>query len=353
MFAYALVSQDQPITKVELPIPPTVNREVLLRVAYAGVCHTDTHLREGAYDLGSRGKLKLTDRGITYPLVMGHESVGRVTAHGPEVTAHAIGDLRLIYPWIGCGNCTKCQNGDDTACLNARTLGVNRPGGYAEYIHVPDERYILNIDGLDPEWAATLACSGLTAYAAVKKVLPQPPETPVVIIGAGGVGLMAVAILRALGHTSICVVDTNENSLLLAVELGATATVIAGLHDSAQNLAACCGGQVSSVVDFVNNGQTAQFAFDSLGRGGKLVQVGLYGGEVAIPTALMALKMLTLQGSYVGTVDELIDLIELAKRGVIPKVPITSGPLDAHSIQSTLDGLAAGSVSGRVVLAAQ
>lgn len=217
---------------------------------------------------------------------------------------------------------------------------------------VPDAKYLLDITGLDPSWAATLACSGLTAYSAVNKVLPLPADDPVVIIGAGGVGLTAIATLTALGHQEICAVDVSEQNLQIAVELGASKTVRSGTAP-AQQIIETCGGPVTSVIDFVNNGATASAAFEALRKGGKLVQVGLFGGEFVVPTALMALKMIELSGSFVGTPAELRAVVDLAKKNALPHIPILEFDLDAPATNAALDRLVQGGVPGRIVLRAR
>lgn len=351
MHAFAVFQDSPEIQDIELPDPVPTGTEVLLRVIRSGVCHTDTHLREGSYDLGSRGALKLVDRGVTYPLVMGHEVVGVVEKVGDQVHGTKPGDVRLVYPWIGCGTCRDCLAGRDNVCANGRNLGVSEHGGYAEQILVRDEKYLMDIEGLDLSWAATLACSGLTAFSAVNKVLPLGPDEPVVVIGAGGVGLTAIATLSALGHQAICAVDISERNLQLARDVGASTTVQSDQGLSAKIISAN-GGPVAAVIDFVNNSQTAPVAFDSLRKGGQLVQVGLFGGELTVPTALMALKMLTIRGSFVGNPEELNQLVALAKQDAIPHIPIINAELSAGSVGENLDKLTQGGVPGRVVLRA-
>lgn len=352
MHTFAINEAGGAVTDVELPTPSPTGKEVLLKVVRSGVCHTDTHLRQGAYDLGSRGSLRLADRGVTYPLVMGHEVVGTVEQVGDQVTAHRPGDVRLVYPWIGCGECRQCDEGRDNHCATGRNLGVARHGGYAEYILVPDESYLEDVEGLDLSWAATLACSGLTAFSAVNKVLPLPPEEPVVVMGAGGVGLTAISTLKALGHEAICAVDLSEKNLAIATDLGASATVLATGDSVSKEIIKACHGPVAAAIDFVNNGATATAAFDALQKSGQLVQVGLFGGELTVPTALMALKMVTIRGSFVGTPEDLHSLVELAKRGALPHIPIIEADLDAESVQTSLDRLVEGGVPGRIVLRA-
>lgn len=352
MHSFAVLQDTHEITDIEWDTPAPVGTEVLLKVVRSGVCHTDTHLREGYYDLGQRGHLSLTDRGVEYPLVMGHEVVGVVEAVGSEVTDVAPGATRLVYPWLGDGTCDACRAGQENLCPNSQNLGIARHGGYAEYILVPHPRYLLGIDGLDESWAATLACSGLTAYSAARKAMPATPSVPVVVIGAGGVGLTAIATLKALGHTAICAVDLQPRNLELARELGASATVLASEEKLAAAIIAATGGTVAAVIDFVNNGTTAPVAFDVLQKGGRMVQVGLFGGEFTIPTALLTLKIATIQGSFVGSLGELHELVELAKTGAIPHIPIIDAELSAAVVEESLNRLAHGGVPGRIVLKA-
>jgi D-arabinose 1-dehydrogenase-like Zn-dependent alcohol dehydrogenase len=269
---------------------------------------------------------------------------------GPDASGVEIGSTRLVYPWLGCGTCAACQDGRENACPRGRNIGVARPGGYADHILVPHPRYLIDIDGLDPSWAATMACSGLTAYSAARKVLPLPANAPVVVIGVGGVGLTAVATLSALGHRAICAVDRSEANLEAARELGASLTVTADAEDLAGKVTAATGGPVDAVIDFVNNDQTASASFDMLAKGGRMVQVGLFGGEVTIPTALLAVKMLTIEGSFVGTLPELHEVVELAKPGGVPRIPISDASLDLEGVTNSLDRLTAGGVTGRIVL---
>lgn len=352
MHTFAVPEDSSAVVDIEMPTPKPTGSEVLLKVLRSGVCHTDTHLREGGYDLGSRGSMRLADRGVAYPLVMGHEVVGVVDQVGDGVVGHAPGEVRLVYPWIGCGQCSQCRSGRDNYCPSGKNLGVARHGGYADHILVPDEKYLVDVGGLDLSWAATLACSGLTAYSAVNKVLPLSPVDPVVVMGAGGVGLTAVATLRALGHQAVCAVDVSERNLEVAGRLGATTTVLSAGDGVSKEIITACGGQVPAVIDFVNNSATAQAAFDALQKAGQLVQVGLFGGELTVPTALMALKMLTVRGSFVGSPEELRSLVELAGRGELPSIPITDAALSAESVQASLDRLTRGGVSGRIVLSA-
>ncbi|TQC47716.1 alcohol dehydrogenase [Rhodococcus sp. WS4] len=352
MHAFAVHPDDPTIHDLEIPTPSPEGRNVLLKVMRAGVCHTDTHLRAGGYDLGSRGLMSMKDRGIEYPMVLGHEVVGVVEQVGNDVESVRAGDVRLIYPWIGCGECRHCREGNDNRCAAGRNLGVACHGGYAEYILVPDEKYLVDIDGLDPSWAATLACSGLTAYSAVDKVLPLEPDEPVVVFGAGGLGLTAIALLRARGHRNICAVDVAKGNLSLARDMGASSTVLSGPGSGAKDIRDAAGGPASAVIDFVNNGVTATSAFEVLTKAGHMIQVGLFGGEVTIPTALLALRMIRIEGSFVGTLSQLQDLVRIAQSGELPHIPVVERTLSAAEVSHALDDLTAGGIAGRIVLTA-
>ncbi|MBX6744672.1 MAG: alcohol dehydrogenase catalytic domain-containing protein [Acetobacteraceae bacterium] len=353
MRAWAVVETGKPLQEIELPTPEPQGPQVLLEVTHAGVCHSDLHIWEGEYDLGSRGKMRLTDRGVVLPLAMGHEIVGRVVKLGPEAEGKGIkvGDVRLVYPWVGCGKCDVCQRDEENMCLTPRSLGVYQNGGYATHVLATHWKHLVDISGLDPALAATYACSGVTVYSAINKLMPLSPDEPIVVVGAGGLGLNAIAVLKALGHRRICVVDVSEEKLKAAREEGATDTVLAKGEDTAKRIVEACGGPVAGVIDLVNGTQTARFAFDALRKGGKLVQVGLFGGELSIPLPLMPIRALTVQGSYVGNVKELRALVDIAKKGKLPPIPVTKEPL--RNADAALNRLREGKVVGRIVLTAE
>jgi alcohol dehydrogenase/propanol-preferring alcohol dehydrogenase len=296
--------------------------------------------------------MRLTDRGVVLPLAMGHEIVGRVAKLGPEAEGKGVevGDVRLVYPWVGCGKCDACRAEEENMCLTPRSLGVYQHGGYATHVLATSWRHLVDIAGVDPALAATYACSGLTVYSAINKAMPMRPEQPIVLVGAGGLGMNAIAVLKALGHKRICVVDVGADKLEAAKAQGATDTVLASDEGTAKRIMDVCGGPVAAVIDLVNGTQTARFAFDALRKGGKLIQVGLFGGEMSIPLPLMPIRALTVQGSYVGNAKELRALVDIAKAGKIPAIPIAKEPL--RNADAVLNRLRDGKVLGRVVLTA-
>jgi alcohol dehydrogenase/propanol-preferring alcohol dehydrogenase len=321
---------------------------VLIKVKAAGVCHSDLHIWEGGYNLGhGRKPLSLKDRGVSLPLTMGHETVGEVVAFGPDAKGVAVGDVRLVYPWIGCGQCDICKAGEENMCLKPRSLGVYCDGGYADHMTVPHPRYLIDLKGLDPITAAPYACSGVTTYSALKKV-ENVLDTPIVIFGAGGLGLMALSLLKAMGGKGALVVDIDPVKREAAEKAGALGTVDGRAEDAAAQLMAKAGGPIRAAIDLVGNAQTAQIGFDCLTKGGKLVMVGLFGGGAPWALPLIPIKAITIQGSYVGNLRETQELIDLVREKKIPPIPVTTRPLSQAN--ETLTQLQQGKLVGRAVL---
>lgn len=356
MRAMAVVENGRPLVPLDLPTPEPQGAQVLLEVTHCGVCHSDIHLWDGYYDLGGGRMLSLQERGVTLPLVMGHEVVGRVAKLGPEAAASGlkVGDVRLVYPWVGCGSCAKCRAEEDNMCLRPRSLGVYTSGGYASHVLVPEPRHLVAIDGLDPALAATYACSGLTVYSAINKLMPLPAEEPIVLFGAGGLGLNAIALLKALGHRRIVVVDIDAAKRDAAAAAGASDVIDGGAEapeEVAQRIMAACGGPVEAVIDLVGASASARAGFAALRKGGTLVLVGLYGGDLPLPLPLMPTRALTVRGSYVGNPKELRALIALARSGRLAAIPVTLAPL-AQATEA-LTRLKSGQVLGRIVLSVE
>jgi len=337
-----------PLTLVEEPTPQPVGSQVLIKLLASGVCHSDIHIWNGYYELGGGKKLQLRDRGIKLPLTMGHENAGEVVAVGPDVSNVTVGTRYLVHPWIGCGGCAVCRQGSENLCKTPRNLGVFSDGGYADYLLVPHSRYLFEIGDLSPVQAAPLACSGITAYGALKKVGALIKDEPIVIIGAGGLGLMAIALHRAMGGKAVVVVDVDPVKRDAAKDAGARAVIDGGAADAAKQIIDATNGGAWAVIDFVGASDTAKLGVESLIKGGKLIIVGLFGGEIVMPTPFFPMRAMTIQGSYVGTLPEMRELLELVRRTGAPSVPLRTRPLE--EVNATLNDLNAGKVVGRVVL---
>jgi len=336
-----------PLQMNEAETPKPAGTQVLLKMLAAGVCHSDLHIWDGYYEIGGGKKLMLADRGIKLPLTMGHENVGEVVAVGPDAKDVKVGDVRLVNPWMGCGTCKVCRRGDENLCLKPQNVGVFSQGGYATHMLVPSHRHLFDISGLNPTDAAPLACSGVTAFSALKKI-PTLKDEAVVIIGAGGVGLMGVTLAKKIGAKDVIIVDIDAAKRDAALKAGATRAVDGSASDAVQQIQAAAGGGAWGVVDFVGSGQTVNLAVNSAIKGGTVVIVGLYGGDITVPTPYFPLRALTVRGSYVGSQSEMAELIDLVKRTGLPPVPIKTRPLE--EVNATLNDLRAGKIVGRVVL---
>ena len=337
-----------PLRMTERETPKPEGTQVLLKMLAAGVCHSDLHIWDGYYEIGGGKKLMLADRGIKLPLTMGHENVGEVVALGPDAKGVKVGDVRLVNPWMGCGQCKVCQRGDENLCLKPQNVGVFSQGGYATHMLTPHPRHLFDIGDLKPEQAAPLACSGVTAFSALKKVAATLKDEAVVIIGAGGVGLMGVTLAKKMGAKDVFIVDIDAGKREAAVKAGASKAIDGGAADAVQQIQAATGGGAWAVIDFVGAGQTVGLAINSIIKGGTVVVVGLYGGDVTVPTPYLPLRAMTLRGSYVGSQSDMAELLDVVKRTGMPPVPIRTRPLD--QVNATLDDLRAGKIVGRVVL---
>ncbi len=336
-----------PLEMNESPTPEPVGSQVLLKMLAAGVCHSDIHLNDGYFDLGGGKKLSLQDRGMTLPVTLGHENVGEIVAAGPDAKGVKIGARVLAHPWIGCGTCAVCQRGEENLCRAMRSLGVFSNGGYADYMMVPHPRYLFDIGDLPPANVAPLACSGVTTYGALKKV-PTLATEPTVIIGAGGLGLMCLALHKAMGGHSAIVVDIDPAKREAALQGGATAVVDGTAPDAAQQIINMTNGGAWAVIDVVGSSASARLGVDSLIKGGRYIIVGLYGGDLTVSLPPIPMRALTIQGSYVGSLPEMRELMDLVRKKGLPPVPLRTRPL--AEVNATLNDLRAGKITGRVVL---
>jgi propanol-preferring alcohol dehydrogenase len=349
MRSYDVVDFGAPLEPSEKPTPRPQGTEVLLRTLAAGVCHSDLHIWDGWYDLGGGKKLTVKDRGLVPPLTMGHEIVGEVVALGPDATGVKLGDKRLAHPWIGCGSCAVCRRGEEQLCAAPRFLGVQKPGGYADHVLVPHPRYLLDLGTLSPAQAAPFACSGITAFGALKRVGEAIfKEQPILVIGAGGLGLMCLALLKALGGMGAVVADIDPGKRAAALKAGAIGAVDAGAGDAVKQAQAAAKAPIGAAIDFVGASATARLGIDAIAKGGKYVIVGLFGGDITLSLPLLPMRAITVQGTYVGSLAEMRELLALVGTGKVPSVPINERRLDEAN--AVLEELKAGRIIGRAVL---
>jgi len=348
--AMQIIEWGQPLEARDYPDPEPKGDEVLLRVEAAGVCHSDVHIWDGHFDLGGGQQISLQSRGVHLPFTMGHEIAGEVIALGPHASGVKIGDKVVAYPWIGCGECAVCKKGEELLCLRPRTLGTRVAGGYGTHVVVPHGRYLLPYVGVPTDLAATYTCSGITAFSALKKTRERlGRDDHLVIIGAGGFGGSAVHIAPAAVKGKVVVADIDAQKRAHARQMGAIATIDNAAPDAVKQIMEATGGGAAAAIDFVGSPKTMEFGINILRKGGKLVMVGLYGGACPVSTVLFPFKMMKLEGSYVGTLEDLRELLAIVQVGKVPPIPIEQRP--ASEVSTALSDLKnGGKVSGRVVL---
>ncbi|MBK8765686.1 MAG: alcohol dehydrogenase catalytic domain-containing protein [Burkholderiaceae bacterium] len=348
MLTYDVIEHGKPLQARIRETPRPQGREVLIRVTRSGVCHSDLHIWDGYFDLGGGKKFYVRDRGCVPPFTVGHEPFGVVEALGPEATGVKVGDRRLVYPWIGCGKCAVCEAGQDNYCLQGRFLGVLGQGAYGTHLVIPDSKYLVDASGLDEAYAATLACSGLTAFSAIGKLPALSPRDWVAVLGCGGLGMATIAILRARGVENIIACDIDAGKLAEATAQGARLTLDTRAADALAQLKSLSGDSLAGAIDLVGMPATAELAIGALRKGGRYIMCGLFGGEITLPLPPLAQRALTIGGSYVGNLAELRELVALAQSGRLRATPVQLRP--ASEINRSLEELKAGTVMGRVVI---
>ena len=348
MKSYQITEWGGPLELAEKPTPTPVGREVLLRITAAGICHSDLHIQDGFFDLGQGERVDFAKLGAKLPLTLGHEIAGVVEAVGPEATDVTIGEAYIAFPWIGCRSCGVCAHEREQFCMTPKFLGARVDGGYSDHVIVPDPAYLVRHDGISADIACTYACAGLTAYSALRKASELSAKDSLLMIGAGGVGLSALHMARELTQAKIIVADIDPEKREIAKAAGAFEVIDNGADDAVKQVMEITDGGVRAGIDFVGAVPTGKFGLASLRKGGRLIVVGLYGGALPVALPLMPVRALTIQGSYVGTLDELKDLVSLGQAGKIPPIPLDPRPLDEapRSLQDLRDG----KVSGRVIL---
>jgi NAD+-dependent secondary alcohol dehydrogenase Adh1 len=312
--------------------------DVVVKIGAAGLCRTDLHIQEGQWAEKSEVEL---------PYTPGHENAGWVHEVGPAVTNVEVGDTVIVHPFISCGLCTPCRRGDDMHCVNGSFPGINRDGGFAEFL-LTSARSVVKLDpSLEPASIAALADAGLTAIHAVKKAIPVlGAGTKAVVIGAGGLGHIGIQCLKAYTPTEIIVVDPSEKALALAEEMGADHTVQAdgSQRDTVAELTDGMGAQ--AIIDFVGENGAIEDGIAMIEDGGFYYVIG-YGDNIDIPTIDVISREISFIGNLVGTYVDLQDLMTLTAQGKVT-LHTTTYPLDA--INDAMADLDNGRLQGRGIL---
>ena len=343
----SLIKFDAPLCETVVETPKPAGREVLVRIERCGLCHSDLHIQDGYADLGGGKKLDTT-RGMTLPFTLGHEIAGVVEEVGAEVPKDLIGTKRAVFPWIGCGQCRECLAGDENLCAKQRFLGVTIDGGFASHVLVPDAKYLLEYDPLPVNQAATLMCSGVTAYGALKRLVDRPRQRNLLLIGLGGVGMMGLSFAQAMFKQPITVADLSAAARETALTNGAAFAYDPSEPEISRRILKETEGGFDEIVDFAGSEKSMAFAVSVAARGGKIVVSGLMGGNFSLPMVQWVYKRLTIEGFMVGTLAEGHELMSLARAGKIKPTPMREEPM--VDVQKWIDALRAGQVVGRVML---
>lgn len=343
----SLTAYAAPLCETVVDLPQPRGTEVLVRIERCGVCHSDVHLQDGYFGMGGDKKLDIT-AGRALPFTLGHEIAGVIASAGPDAGDAAPGRKVAVYPWIGCGDCAVCRRGEEILCNAPRQLGITVDGGFATHVVVPHARYLLDYAPLPTAIAAAYMCSGLTAYSALRKVAERVAKGPLLLLGLGGVGMMGLAFARAMFADAPLVADIDPAKRAAALAAGAKAAFDPADPAARKQVVAQTGGGAAAVCDFVGSDRSLTFATGALAKGGKVVVVGLLGGAFATPVPTFPLKVMTIEGSFVGSLAEAREMLALAQTGKVAPVPIVERPLSAA--QQSLDDLRRGGVVGRIVL---
>jgi D-arabinose 1-dehydrogenase-like Zn-dependent alcohol dehydrogenase len=348
MKSHKIIEYQKALKLIEEETPKPKGTEVLVKVLYSGVCHTDIHINDGFFTLAGKKKID-TSSMRSLPFTPGHEVFGEVFGFGKNARGIRLGQRRAVFPWIGCGKCDTCETGFENLCSQGnRSIGTSVNGGYSDYLIVPHSRYLLNTDGIDDRLAATYMCSGVTAYSAIKKIGKLKNSDSILILGLGGVGFSGLQICKAMFDNEIAVADIDTQKLKYAKRCGVKSVYNTRENDSVSKLLKKSKGGVSVVIDFVGSEESSAFGLASTKRGGKYILVGLYGGQLTVPLATIPLRSISIIGSLTGSLSETKEFIKLAKKGKIKPIPIEERPM--IKVGKTLSDMRKGSITGRVVL---
>jgi NAD+-dependent secondary alcohol dehydrogenase Adh1 len=313
--------------------------DVIVKIGAAGLCRTDLHIQEGQWAEKS---------GVQLPYTPGHENAGWIHEIGAGVTNVEVGDTVIVHPFITCGLCRACRLGDDMHCENGSFPGINRDGGFAEYL-LTSARSVVKLDpSLQPHEIAALADAGLTAIHAVKKAIPVlGAGTKCVVIGSGGLGHIGIQCLKAYTPTEIIVVDPSEKALELARELGADQTVKVEGRSHIETVQELTDGKgAEAIIDFVGEKGAVEDGVAMIQDGGFYYVIG-YGQNIDIPTIDVISREISFIGNLVGTYVDLQDLMTLTAQGKV-SLHTTTYPLDA--INDAMNDLDNGRLQGRGIL---
>lgn len=341
MLAVRLHATGAALRLEQVPDPEPRGAEVRIRVAGAGVCHTDLHIVDG------------TQPRVELPVTLGHEVAGWIDAAGPDAQAALVragvgtGDAVLVYGGWGCGECRDCTGGAEPRCAASRAPGFQVDGGYAQAMLVPDPRHLVALRELDPVRAAPLADAGVTPYRAVNRVERWlAPRARVLVIGCGALGSFALQYLRLRSggeHLRVVVREVDEARLERATSLGADVALIDHEHRAIRE---ALGGAADVVLDCVGSDATLADAARLVAPGGVVMLVGEYGGSLRFGYDAVPVESWFTTVAW-GSREDLAAVVGLAGAGRLQWNVETLPLRDADAAHARLRD---GHIDGRLVL---
>jgi len=340
MKAIRMITEGKPLELQEISIPNVGEKDILVRVRAAGICHSDAHYRAGRSAMGM------------LPITLGHEVAGIVEKIGTQVTNVKVGDRVCLHYNISCGDCYYCSTGNEQFCNTVKMIGHHVDGGYAEYIDVPARNAIPLPEEIPFEEGATLMCASATALHALRKSRVKAGET-VAVFGVGGLGLSAIQLAKASGAVEVFAVDIKQDKLELASEYHAI-PIDASRVDAVEEIRKLTQGKgVDVALEMIGMRKTMEQAIDSVGNLGRAVMVGLNQQPIQINTYMQVLgKEAEIIGSNDHLLQELPLLVDLARRKILDTSRVVSQTisLDADKINQRLDDLEKFTNDVRVVI---
>jgi NAD+-dependent secondary alcohol dehydrogenase Adh1 len=340
MKAAQVVAYHRPIKLVEVPEPTVTGPlDVVVRIGGAGICRTDLHILQGELEAAFRPEL---------PYTLGHENAGWIEEVGAAVTHVAPGDPVIVHPAITCGFCDACRAGNDMHCPSWRFPGVDGwNGGYAELLKTSARSVVKLAPDVDPADVAPHADAGLTAIHAIKRLAPfTSPGGTVVVIGAGGLGHLAIQLLRIYTAARVVVLEKSPERLEFARTFEPDAVYDVGSDGGVRAILDDTNGGAEAVLDLVGEGEVPAQALRMLRKGGVYSIVG-YGGSLEIEHLDMINRELTILGNQIGSYADLVELMELVAQG---RVRLESHRFPLGDVEDVLREVDAGRVLGRAVL---
>jgi propanol-preferring alcohol dehydrogenase len=339
MKAALLKAIGSPLVIEGIPVPQIGPDEVLVETHSCGICRTDIHIQDGLAYVPS------------LPHVPGHEPAGKVAAVGREVTGIHVGQRVVPHLFVYSEECRYVRAGEHAQAMHLQgIIGVTLPGGFAEFFKAPARNLISLPDAVPFDIGGLTSCGVITALHAFRKAMLRERETAVVL-GAGGIGLIVIQLLRAAG-VRVLAVDRSEKRFARALEAGAEQAASIENNLIAEQVREFAGAQASDGVDcvfeLVGSASTMRAAARFVRRGGRIVVVGEEAEFPAIDTIQIAQRELQIIGSRNGGRQDAVDALDLVARGVIRPPVAATFPLER--INEALKLVRTNQVQGRVII---